>query len=429
MNEEIIFPQKRKATIFKNLFFSFFIFIFVIVALVTGSYLGYIPSQGLPSVLNLRKFPEPAQPKEIKLSCNLGGNDYSIEYTLYSSINEYYKNDPQKRRKFLTGNYESFIYSDPEDKSISELVKKTKELGQQNGFSKDRIVDLLVCFTQSIPYDSDKAKVILSYPQGSPISAKDISLMVSRYPYETLYEGTGICTDKSYLLAYMLKELGYGTSIMVFDKDQHMAVGIKTPSGYTSFGSDYSFIETTNTGYKVGQLPVINRDSGEAASLEIEYMEESIDSKGLIIPNPVEGNINPPNNIILVADGNEYKRVIELAQRKDQIKDLINNINDKDQEIKNKRIELDLLAQLIDKKETEVKRAEDNLKTAEDNYKQNPTPKNYQEYSKAYAVYTSAYSDFENAVKNYNFSVSSFNNIVAAFNEAVKNYNYLINLD
>jgi len=429
MDNRLLPSDNKVVKILKRFFFSLFSFLVILSFLVGGLYLGYVPSDSILSVLNLRKFPEPQNPKNIKLICNLGGQEYLVEHTLYESINYYYKKDPRKKRIFLSGDYSSFVYSNPKDNSITDLVSKIKNIGQVNGLSEDRIVDLVICFVQSIPYDSEKAKKILSYSQEVPIPIRDISLIISRYPYETLYDGTGICTDKSYLLAYMLKELGYGTSLMIFDKDRHMAVGIKSPLGYTSFSSNYSFIETTNTGYRVGQLPIINRDSGEAVSLEIDYIKETNSSSNLIIPDLVKGNINPPNKIISIAEGKKYLRVIELAQRKNQIKTLVSNMTQKDIEIKEKRKELDLLSVEVTKKENNLKSAESTLRLVEDNYKQNPTFKNYQDYQRAYSLYINAYNNFENEIKIYNQSVLLFNNLVAIFNESVEKYNYLIKLD
>jgi hypothetical protein len=68
------------------------------------------------------------------------------------------------------------------------------------------------------------------------------------YPYETLYMNRGVCSDKSVLLAYLLKELGYDVVLLKFECNGggtgHMAVGIKTME-YDYMGSGYAYIETT----------------------------------------------------------------------------------------------------------------------------------------------------------------------------------------
>jgi hypothetical protein len=67
-----------------------------------------------------------------------------------------------------------------------------------------------------------------------------------RYPYEVLYEGSGVCGEKSILLATLLRELGYRSSIMYFIPENHMTAGISCPSPFDFKGSGYCMIETTH---------------------------------------------------------------------------------------------------------------------------------------------------------------------------------------
>jgi hypothetical protein len=68
----------------------------------------------------------------------------------------------------------------------------------------------------------------------------------TRYPYEVLYDNEGICEEKSVLLAYILRGLGY--SVVLFDfPQQHMAVGVKSPIQYSYINSGYAFIESAGT--------------------------------------------------------------------------------------------------------------------------------------------------------------------------------------
>ncbi|NLX50460.1 MAG: hypothetical protein GXY82_11465 [Methanospirillum sp.] len=66
-----------------------------------------------------------------------------------------------------------------------------------------------------------------------------------RYPYETLYLGRGVCSDRSVLLAALLRELGFGVALFEFEAENHMAVGILCPDGYDYRGTGYAFIEST----------------------------------------------------------------------------------------------------------------------------------------------------------------------------------------
>ena len=64
-------------------------------------------------------------------------------------------------------------------------------------------------------------------------------------PYEALYRQKGICDDKASLLAEMLKLMGYDVALFVFEKEEHVAVGVKCPPGYDYRETGYCFIEST----------------------------------------------------------------------------------------------------------------------------------------------------------------------------------------
>jgi hypothetical protein len=54
-----------------------------------------------------------------------------------------------------------------------------------------------------------------------------------------------VCSDKSLLLAYILKNLGYDVVLFSFNKEKHMAVGVKTSEKFDYQNTGYAFIETT----------------------------------------------------------------------------------------------------------------------------------------------------------------------------------------
>jgi hypothetical protein len=66
-----------------------------------------------------------------------------------------------------------------------------------------------------------------------------------RFPYEVLYTGGGVCGEKSFLLASLLKELGFGSSILYFVPENHMTVGISCQVPYAFRHTGYCMIETT----------------------------------------------------------------------------------------------------------------------------------------------------------------------------------------
>jgi len=88
------------------------------------------------------------------------------------------------------------------------------------------IIQMIVGFVQTIPYDEYAADV--------------------NYPYETLAFNKGDCDEKSILLCKLLNLAGYDACLFIYEKERHMAVGLKVAeSGYYKNG--YVFIESTNT--------------------------------------------------------------------------------------------------------------------------------------------------------------------------------------
>jgi hypothetical protein len=109
---------------------------------------------------------------------------------------------------------------------LNELVKRIKSQTS----NKDDQARIAISLVQNIPYD---------YSQLNSLSTE------MKYPYEVLYQDNGVCSEKSLLLAYLLRELGYGVVLFEFNSENHMAVGIQSPSQYSYRDSGYAFIEAT----------------------------------------------------------------------------------------------------------------------------------------------------------------------------------------
>lgn len=172
-------------------------------------------------------------PKEIDLNYTLRGKKEDINYTVYRGLNDYlagldrkvwyldYENPPTDEYMELR-----FITESHQSKYISPLVDKIKQV-TDNSDDQARIA---ISIVQTMPYDWD------TYNNQSA---------TGKYPYETLYDQTGVCGDKSKLLALILKELGYGVVLFNFNLESHEAVGIKCPMEYSYQNSGYCFIEST----------------------------------------------------------------------------------------------------------------------------------------------------------------------------------------
>ena len=114
------------------------------------------------------------------------------------------------------------------------LIPLVKEIQEITGDKQDQI-RIAVSIVQSIPYGFSDRTISL---RGTPVN-------YSRYPYEVLYENEGICGEKSALLAFILREMGYETVFFFHAPENHESIGIRCPVEESLDETGYCFIETT----------------------------------------------------------------------------------------------------------------------------------------------------------------------------------------
>lgn len=129
----------------------------------------------------------------------------------------------------------AFIIREDQKTSLQPLVDWIKKQNKKPD-SRARIAASLV---QNIPYDYDK------FNNGGESNGRGHGV---RYPYEVLYDNKGICGEKSFLIAFLLKELGFGTAIFYLNENgvNHQVAGVKCPAQYDFKDSGYCFIEATS---------------------------------------------------------------------------------------------------------------------------------------------------------------------------------------
>jgi len=128
----------------------------------------------------------------------------------------------------------NFMFFDRADQkeALQPLVDWLK--GKKIKKSDDR-VRAAASLAQNIPYDDNKATGEEEVATGRGHG--------TRYPYETLYENAGICGEKSFLIVYLLKELGYGTATMVFLSPLHRVAAVKCADAYDFRDTGYCIIQ------------------------------------------------------------------------------------------------------------------------------------------------------------------------------------------
>jgi hypothetical protein len=221
-------------------------------------------------------------PNNITLSYIYNTQHRQIDYTVYRGLNDFLSSLPRTI---------SYYYIPPTTKDFI-----MRDINQEK--QKEFLMPLVQKIQNVIENDDDQAKIAISIVQNIPYdwSGFTTGLLTGKFPYEVLYTQRGVCGEKSELLVFLLRELGYG--VVTFEYANHRAVGVKCPIQYSYDGTGYCFVEST--------MPSIITDS------EMDYvgtgklgsytMIEIADGKSL---NDISDEYN---------DAREYIRLNELIE-------------------------------------------------------------------------------------------------------------------
>jgi len=177
------------------------------------------------------------EPKEVNLKYFFEGEEKEIVFTVYEGMNDYVSN--LKR---------DIDYNGQEEPSRGDFkLKSMNELEQRN-----LLIPLAVEIQNLAQRKEDQFRIATSIVQSISYgySDKTVSffgseLNYSRYPYEVLYENQGICGEKTQLLAFLLREVGFETALFYYGPENHEAIGVKCPVDKSFDGKGYCFVETT----------------------------------------------------------------------------------------------------------------------------------------------------------------------------------------
>ncbi len=175
------------------------------------------------------------EPKKISLNYTLNGVHKKIDFLVYKGLSDYLFGLPV----FLSGN--NLSRGDFKLRNINNLEQR------------ELLLPLVVAIQDSEKNELDQVRTAISIVQNIPYnsSGKKLNFVgagdteYQRYPYETLYDFSGLCGEKTELLSFLLKELGYGSASFYYKEENHEAAGIKCPVSESIAGSGYCFIETT----------------------------------------------------------------------------------------------------------------------------------------------------------------------------------------
>lgn len=173
-------------------------------------------------------------PKTVNYEYVLRGIHSQIPHTVYGGMNDHLRSQPR---------YIVYNTNQESPKAIDFIMKDLDNEEQKP------LMNLLVKEIENItPNKDDQARIAVSMVQNIDYDSEGLRTggVKGKYPYEVLYTGCGVCSEKSILLAYILRELGYGVVIFHFKTEKHDAVGIKCPPQYSYRNTGYCFVETTS---------------------------------------------------------------------------------------------------------------------------------------------------------------------------------------
>ncbi|MDD3006008.1 MAG: hypothetical protein PHX30_00275 [Candidatus Pacebacteria bacterium] len=346
-------------------------------------------------------------PKTVDFQWSYRGKEYSIKETFYGNIDAYYKEHPVKalyEGRAEDEYYENFALNleHEEDPTINDVVNDIKSEGVKNNLSEEEILELVISFVQDIPYDDAKYDLIES-------ASGNVEESWTRFPYEVLYDNTGICTDKSMLTVALVEKLNYGTALFGFDKKEHMVPAIQCTQEYSSYYSGYCYTEVTNVGFKIGDSTAGDIEGGKAvAKSSIVYTG----GNQLLVPDAVT-----PEDLSIYGkrSGVIYDGVIETVDTMHKITELENQLHFMSLDVENAK--KDYLEFVVT--------VEDYKKQADDAYNRHLIKKDassYNSYLALHKQYGVAYSQYEGKVKIYNDRVNEYNNLANEYNSLIKSF-------
>ncbi|MEK6840409.1 MAG: hypothetical protein AABX79_00450 [Nanoarchaeota archaeon] len=177
-------------------------------------------------------------PKNLSLNYIIDGQEKTIEFTVYKKMSDYLSS-LSRGISYLNGGKpqrSDFAFKKINEENQSEfLLPLVIEIQNLAPKDKEKQARIAVSLVQNIQYGfSNKTASFF----GNRVN-------YSRYPYEVLYDSQGVCGEKSELLAFLLRKIGYDVVLFYNQKENHESVGIKCPIEESYRETGYCFVETT----------------------------------------------------------------------------------------------------------------------------------------------------------------------------------------
>jgi hypothetical protein len=177
---------------------------------------------------------------ELEWSGTTDGQSWDIAFVLYKYAYSEMRNEPRGR------DYDEYVAVAQDSGVADSLATLVDNDLEDSGITGDLSkVSTIIDWVQSFAYVTDD--VYEDYDE------------YPKFPVETTTEVSGDCEDTSILLASLLQAEPYNYDMVLISPPGHMAVGIystdREGTYYTYDGRDYYFIETTGSGWGIGDVP------------------------------------------------------------------------------------------------------------------------------------------------------------------------------
>ena len=327
---------------------------------------------------------QPVEQSKRSFSFEYRGKQFKFLLDLNDSYFKYYSGLPkvayyygsQDEAAVRENFYALFFQVKSGDGTMALVASQLRSFASVNGFDDNYLAEMALSFVQSIPYDKDKA-------------AK--SSFTANMPYETLYLDKGVCSEKVFLGAAILRQLGFGSAILDFPDKNHSALGIACPYNVSSGGSGYCYGETTT------RLPFYavpsSLSSGQANSET--YSWQSVGDVSRL------GKME----IYQKSTGRQYDPTATIS--------LAASLYSLDQAVEDGK-------SLVSSEETVLSGLEATLSQKKSDADYYLNQGDYYNYKAAIAEYNRLVVDFNDKLANYNDDIASYNRTADQYNEEVK---------
>ncbi|RLF26714.1 MAG: hypothetical protein DRN08_04145 [Thermoplasmata archaeon] len=163
--------------------------------------------------------------------------EYQVKIPSSEALYTYYKT----QNRLNTDDYAAYVFDPYDDMFLKMFTEEILRFYKQN----DDVgkINFVASFVQKS----------LEYMEDDP---SDPEYEYPRYPVEMLIDKHGDCEDKAILTAAILDYIGYNVSLLRLPN--HMAVGVhlnKSIPGYSYYIKKYYYLETTQKGWRLGNIP------------------------------------------------------------------------------------------------------------------------------------------------------------------------------